>query len=68
MNEAIKNLEASQQAHAVELKRLQENNHLQSKIKKLTNIEKQSKIYGRKQDSVNIEVFILTNFRNFNRI
>ena len=32
MNEAIKNLEASQQAHAVELKRLQENNHLQSKI------------------------------------
>lgn len=32
MNEAIKNLEASQQAHAVEVKRLQENNQLQSKF------------------------------------
>ncbi|XP_028403895.1 coiled-coil domain-containing protein 152-like [Dendronephthya gigantea] len=31
MNEAIKNLEASQQAHAVEIKRLQENNQLQNK-------------------------------------
>jgi hypothetical protein len=32
MNEAIKNLEASQQAHAVEVRSLQENNQLQSKI------------------------------------
>lgn len=32
MNEAIKNLEASQQAHAVEMKRLQENNQLQSEM------------------------------------
>lgn len=32
MNEAIKNLEASQQAHVVEVKRLQENNQIQSKI------------------------------------
>ncbi|CAB3988688.1 Hypothetical predicted protein [Paramuricea clavata] len=31
MNEAIKNLEASQQAHAVEVRRLQENNQLQNK-------------------------------------
>ena len=30
MSEAIKNLEASQQAHAVELKRLKENNQSQS--------------------------------------
>jgi hypothetical protein len=32
MNEAIKNLEASQQAHAVEVRRLQENKQLHSKL------------------------------------
>lgn len=32
MDEAFKNMEASQQAHGIEMRRIQENNHQQSTV------------------------------------